>query len=278
MSFYTFHPPFKADLAGEDGIITPAWRVWTQNIFDTIGSADGQLRVNANGIVSTKNPGSVDIAGDPGLYLEGVRWPDDQTIPADRVFQYNGTGLDLVDPFTLGLPTTGDVTCSIRTSKDDWVIMNDGTIGSASSGASNRANADTEDLFTLIWNNVSDTDAPVSSGRGASASADFSANKTITLPKSLGRILSGAGNGSGLTTRDLGSTTGVETHTLTLDETPNHTHTISCNRLGTGSSVSPIYVNYLGPPPITDNTSSAGGGNAHNNMQPTTFLNYFIKL
>jgi len=92
------------------------------------------------------------------------------------------------------LMSTGDVKMTIKTTADSgWVLMNDGTIGDASSAASNRANDDTQALFELIWNNISDTWAPVVGGRGGSSAADFAAHKKITLPRSLGRVLAGYG-------------------------------------------------------------------------------------
>lgn len=121
--------------------------------------------------------------------------------------------------------TTGDVKLTMKTTADaGWIMCNDGTIGSATSGGTTRANADTEDLFTLLWNNVSNAWAPVSGGRGASAAADFAADKTISLTKMLGRALAMAGAGSLLTSRALGETVGAENHTLTEAEMPLHGH------------------------------------------------------
>lgn len=60
-----------------------------------------------------------------------------------------------------------------------WVRSNGKTIGSAISGATERANADVAALFTHLWTNFTDTICPVSGGRGGSAAADFAANKTI---------------------------------------------------------------------------------------------------
>jgi hypothetical protein len=75
-----------------------------------------------------------------------------------------------------------------------WVMMDDGTIGNASSGATTRANADTEDLFELLWNSYADVYCPVlPGGRGANAIADFAANKTINLPRVIGRLSATAG-------------------------------------------------------------------------------------
>ncbi|RJP45503.1 hypothetical protein C4587_00990 [Candidatus Parcubacteria bacterium] len=71
---------------------------------------------------------------------------------------------------------------------DGFVRMNGLTIGSASSGATERANNDTQDLFTYLWNNLTDSIAPVSGGRGASAAADWAANKPIVVPSMQGRL------------------------------------------------------------------------------------------
>lgn len=171
---------------------------------------------------------------------------------------------------------TGDVKLTLRTTAPaGWVLANDGTIGSATSGATTRANADCQALFTLLWTNVSNSYAPVSGGRGASAAADWAANKTIGLTKMLGRALAVAGSGSGLTARSLGQTVGAETHVLDTTEIPAHTHTTTV-----GAAADPGMV-AAGTDPdyfAASTTGSTGGGLAHNNMQPSTFLNVLIKL
>lgn len=172
--------------------------------------------------------------------------------------------------------TTGDAKLTLKTAADTgWVLMNDGSIGSAASGATTRANADTSALFTLLWNNTADSACPVSGGRGASAAADYAANKTITLPKALGRALAVYGSGSGLTARTLAQTTGTETHTLTTGEMPAHTHTSNVNPILNGGGSGFDFTTGGGS---IHTTNSTGGGGAHNNMQPTVFLNVMIKL
>jgi hypothetical protein len=78
-----------------------------------------------------------------------------------------------------------------------FVRANGRTIGSGSSGASERANTDCEDLFLHLW--TEDANLTVSTGRGASAAADWAANKTIALPDWRGRALAALD--------DMGSTT-----------------------------------------------------------------------
>jgi hypothetical protein len=60
-----------------------------------------------------------------------------------------------------------------------WVRHNGRTIGSGSSAATERANADAQDLFEYLWNNFSNSLCAVGGGRGANATADFNANKAI---------------------------------------------------------------------------------------------------
>ena len=200
----------------------------------------------------------------------------------------------VIDGSVSGFFDTGDISPTLRTTaKTGWIMMDDGSIGDASSGATNRANADTSALFTFIWTNLGNTQAPVSGGRGASAAADFAAHKTITLPLIKGRAVGGAGAGASLTSRALGEVAGEETHVLTTGELAAHGHTIN----------DPGHVHYTGPAdggsfwaayypvntssgytiPVTTNTTgisinNSGSGTAHNNIQPTTFLNWMIKL
>lgn len=132
-------------------------------------------------------------------------------------------------------------------------LLAGGTIGDASSGASVRANADQENLFTFLWNNLADTQAPVSTGRGANAAADFAAHKTITLPDMRGKT-SFMKNGATFST--MGATGGGETQTLVA-----HTHDLDANG-GADAYLSPsgTAVGYFGStgPSIGSVTVSTG--------------------
>jgi hypothetical protein len=91
-----------------------------------------------------------------------------------------------VDPTTI--LSTGDLKAKYGTGPiSGFVRLNGLTIGSSTSGATERANADTQNLFTYLWG--ADPNLVVSGGRGSSALADYSANKTITLPDWRGRSL-----------------------------------------------------------------------------------------
>jgi hypothetical protein len=160
---------------------------------------------------------------------------------------------------------TGDLKWTWKATADTgWVLLNDGTIGNASSGGTTRANADTSALFTLLWTNFADAQAAVSTGRGASAAADFAANKTIALPKALGRLAGVAGAGSGLTSRTVGVTVGAETHT--------HTGTTGDSNGGTFSASS-SGINVANNPHGHGFTTDAGSS-----MPPSAFWRVMVKL
>lgn len=125
----------------------------------------------------------------------------------------------------------GDVKSNFSTTAPTgYLPLAGGTIGNAASTGSVRANADTVQLFTLLWNNLADAQAPVSSGRGANAAADYAANKTITLPDMRQRVPMGkAASGTGST---LGGTGGAIDHTHSV---PAHYH-----GMGTGADLNII--------------------------------------
>ncbi len=117
--------------------------------------------------------------------------------------------------------STGDIKLTLKTTSDPgWIMADDGTIGNASSGAT-YANATCEALYTLLWNNISNSYAPVTGGRGSSASADWAAQKPIALTKILGRALAAAGSGSGLTAYSLGETVGTNTNIFAQENLPS---------------------------------------------------------
>jgi hypothetical protein len=72
------------------------------------------------------------------------------------------------------------------TAPTGWLLIDGKTIGSAASGATARANADTLPLYTFLWD-FSAAAVPIftstgaASTRGASAAADFAADKRLAL-------------------------------------------------------------------------------------------------
>jgi hypothetical protein len=81
-----------------------------------------------------------------------------------------------------------------------------------------------------------------------------------------GRTLVGQGQGSGLTNRPtVEAVGGAETHTLTENEMPSHTHSYINSNSSSRNTGQPgsDYVGTVGA-----STGSTGGDQAHNNMQP----------
>lgn len=137
-----------------------------------------------------------------------------------------------VDPNALF--QTGDVIwLDTSGSRAGWVRDNGRTIGSATSGASERANADCELLYLFGWA----AGWPVVGSAGVNAAADWAANKPITLPDK--RLkgpfgLADMGNTSASVPSTLtftsgnattaGSVCGSNSHGLTIAEMPGHNH------------------------------------------------------
>lgn len=217
-----------------------------------------------------------------------------------------------IDTLVAAFFSTGDGKITLKNVADTgWVLCDDGTIGSASSGSSTRANIDTQPLFTLLFNNVGDTAAPIfTSGGGAttraaqtSASAAWAANCRMSLTKVLGRAIAIAGAGAGLTSRALGQTLGTETQNLTMSNLPpitpagsvsisdpGHSHTYSTG--GGPTTAGPGGVGQLLQVPTLFNTSTSGtgitagftgiptGGNsaAFSLIDPVGYWNVMVKL
>ena len=134
---------------------------------------------------------------------------------------------------TAGTMPTGSVAGFRMTSPPTgWVKENGGTIGNIASGATTRANADTQSLFVLLWTQFDQTKLPIqdSAGavttRGASAAADFAAAKRMPLFDARSRFPRGADDGLGY---DATITVGL----AQADEIKGHTHTGETNIDGT---------------------------------------------
>lgn len=109
---------------------------------------------------------------------------------------------------------------------------------------------------------------------------------TFNVPDMRGRVPAGLDNMGGAAAgvlsgaSSMGATQGAETHTLSVNEMPAHDH-------GSASSLVQSYygVKYVVQEEGTDylmvsgshTHDSAGGGQAHNNVQPTMAANFIIK-
>lgn len=179
-------------------------------------------------------------------------------------------------------PRTGSIiqnagNTAYYTSSSSWVPLNDGTIGLPTSNPTTRGNIDTFPLYDFLWNSIpglqvfDSTGMPIS--RGISSIADFENDNALQLPFGAGRVF-----GAVSTTHSLGQAIGEEAHTLTIPEIPSHNHpgSVVGIQTGNGGGVGNITMLSGGSTPL--NIAPQGGGGPHNNIQPTTYLNSYIKL
>lgn len=184
-------------VANKSIVLSPAWTQYT--LTDIFPVTTGLTLGNG---------------GDDAYYLQ-------VSLPINKNYTVNFTGLSLYltngeipsnDYSTydkinsiISSPRTGD----IRTSLNQyyyfgWVPMNNGSIGNVSSNATARANADTWQLFNLIWQQFSSynigTSNPLAQMYNSSGAAvsyginpitDFNANNSIVLTTTMGKVLLG---------------------------------------------------------------------------------------
>ncbi len=191
-----------------------------------------------------------------------------------------GGGGDTTDPNAL--LQTGDPIWRLKTgTMTGFVRMNGRTLGSATSGATEHANADAENLFLYLWNNLLDSICPVTGGRGISAAADWAANKNIGIPymqdtaafglDDMGNVAFGGLAGITFGTGDavtVGSRGGGATITLTQANLPAATLTTTITDPGHTHNTDAVGATALAAGAI--NTPQDGGGTAGGIVQTAT--------
>lgn len=232
-------------------------------------------------ITSTGTIGLADTAVLPGAYGGGLNYPTFTVSQKGRLTAAGTVTLGSAAALTAGsaagnvpvlnatglvAPESGGVATGVildyvgSSLPTGYVWPNGQTIGSASSLATGRANADTANLFTLLWNSWADAQAPVlPGGRGATAAADFAANKTIALPDLRGRVvaaldnLGGASAASRLTSTTMtpdgttrGATGGTQTSTAATTSTGTGSGTIAGTTSGTLTVTGYVVTNVKG--------------------------------
>jgi len=160
-----------------------------------------------------------------------------------------GGGGGTVDPTTV-LQTGMAVSMYGTGILNGFVRCNGRTIGSVTSGATERANSDVQALFQYFWG--VDPNLAVSGGRGVSANADWVANKTLTLPDCRGRGIAGLddmGNSAasrltssffGATATTLGAVGGAEKVTLAANQIPAGVPSSGNNSISVASSFTDV--------------------------------------
>ncbi len=114
---------------------------------------------------------------------------------------------------------------------------------------------------------------------------------TFGLPDLRGRVPMHPGNGPGLSSRRLGQQLGAETTTLSVANMPSHSHSMTASSNGpaqgapaggslptNGRGEPNIYAAGAGTTPMGSSTTSAGGNQSFNNVQPSLCVNYIIAL
>jgi hypothetical protein len=219
----------------------------------------------------------------PGVSSGGSEVPVDP----DAVFK---TG------YPLWLPVAGSLSGFVR--------YNGRTIGSASSGASERANADCQALYEYIYGTYSDTYCPVTGGRGASVTADWAANKPIavlsmrnrapfgladmgnsdtgafaTIPFTLGNATTAAAQGGEALHTLVTAELAAHSHGIT---DPGHTHPVPIGPNFAGSAGSGGMTGGSGVTATSNTTgitvNNAGSGTAHNTVPPMMLGTWYVKL
>jgi len=216
-----------------------------------------------------------------------------------------GGGGGVVDPTTV--MQTGHLEPFYGTGTlTGFVRCNGRTIGSATSGATERANLDTQALFQYLWG--ADANLAVSGGRGLTAAADWAANKALTLPDCRGRAMAGVddmGNTAagrltatyfGTAATVLGAAGGNQSHTLSIGEIPANIPWNNAQiNLGDSGASNWLSFNHSGALNFGSGSHALGdltslsatlftltinpsGGGAHSIASPAILITIYIKL
>lgn len=177
-------------------------------------------------------------------------------------------------------------------SSGGWIWADGKSIGNASSNGTNRANADTEALFTALWNDAAYNytgatatlpalqvynSSGVAVAKGVSAAADYAANRSIKVIDKRGLVSAGkdnmggtaagrlTGQALGINGQILGAIGGQEGHTLVVGELAEHTHGLGTFAIDTAGTHTHDLVTGRGsgPIPLPTDGGTPGTGNPY---------------
>jgi microcystin-dependent protein len=225
-----------------------------------IGSNAGQTDQYSNSIILNASGNSLD-ANISGLFIKPIR-EDETSVDIDLLVYNNITSEITRQTLPYGY---GDYKYSMNNvDHDHWLLCNGRLLN--------------KNEYPLLFSMI---------GYSFGGSGN-----TFKLPDPRSRVLGAIGQGPGLSNRTIGQKVGSETHALTIDELPSHSHTITdpghthnyqysesksaLIDVTTGSSSTLISI------PTSNATTgitlgNTGGGMGYDIMQPTIFIgNVFI--
>jgi microcystin-dependent protein len=211
------------------------------------------------------------LSTEPAERQSGTFWIDNSVNPwVWKVYNSTGTPgwvtIGSIDPTTNTFTPVsgsgdgfevGDIkTSTIASNHGKWLLCNGAAISRATY-------SDLDALFASLTPQY-----PFGDGDGST---------TFNLPDMRGRVPGCIGAGTGLTVRAIGTEVGTETHTLVSTELPDPLTSaagLASFTFGSGTTTAGIPSTATAGSGIIAN---GGGGQAHQNMQPTLFVgNYFI--
>ena len=246
---------------GSSAIINP----WTLNGTDTYNNL-GKVGIGNNAPTQALDvTGNMNLTGT--LAAGGNSYPTSTGING-QALTTNGSGTVSWSP----VPPTGVITAFAGSAAPIGYLLCDGSAVSRTT-------------YSTLYNLIGTT---YGTGNGST---------TFNVPDLRSRTIVGSGQGTGLTSRTLASTGGIESKTLAISEMPSHNHSITDpGHAHTQTTVNDDFNNSANNPPgfTTDGGGSrtwnninssttgisinnTGGGSAFSIMNPFLSLNYIIK-
>ena len=249
----------------------------------TAYAAGQRFLININATNTGACTININAVGVAGLVKYGALALAADELVAGRLYTilYDGTNFQVLNPS----PKPQIITGAHATAFTNEIPMNSDTIAKTADGDLNGVQY--EFHYKYLWNSYADGQAAVNGGRGASAQADWDADKNIAAPNMQDYVAMGVSSAGLITT--VGDTAGATTvagagtisaTALSTSQIPSHTHLTIRNEtvtnqggsLGAGNSVArrdstandSAY--WLSPGTTTANagiTSSAGSGSTH---------------
>lgn len=185
------------------------------------------------------------------------------TIASPGLITLNSHGLETSQG--VYITTTGALPTGLTTNTQYFVIKNDANSfwlatsqANADAGTKINTSGSQSGTHTLVF-------CPTGVGDGST---------TFNVPDLRGRVIVGL-DASQTEFNTLGKNIGSKTHTLTINEMPSHDHDIRYS--GSAGGTASMTTGATSGVFTSGAVQSKGGGQPHNNIQPSTALNHIIK-